>query len=202
MAVFKKALIVLLFSLLILNLAPLKFLTVTSDSMSPAIKRGSLLLVAKSPAYQEGEIVSFISPSGQLITHRLVKIVAEGDGVFYQSRGDANANPDQVLIKESDILGRVRVNLPWLGLPVIALKKPAGFIFLILLPLTLILYEEVKAAGREILKHYHHGSAKQRPVRRNNQSSLFRFKKVVAGRISRKSFKSRQSLKKRRQALP
>lgn len=144
--------IILLATLLIVASLPIpgnyKLLTVLSGSMEPAVKTGSVAIVKPVENYQEGDIITF----GQkdTTTHRIHKIETDGKIV---TKGDANQSPDVNPISKRDIQGRVLFALPLLGYLVQFLKTPQGFVFLIIIPGALLIYEELHSL-KTSLKDY------------------------------------------------
>ena len=68
-----------------------RFVTIEGGSMAPAIARGDLILVTPAPAQVEPGMILVLRVGGQLVTHRVVAVNA--DGTFI-TRGDANAVDD------------------------------------------------------------------------------------------------------------
>jgi signal peptidase len=140
---------------------------VQSGSMSPAIKVGSIVITQKSPSYLPNDIITF-NPGGSLqsaprekntnlVTHRILfKNYPEGVGgpASYLTAGDANEEFDRNEIKEDQIVGKVVATLPYAGYIADFAKKPYGFILLVIVPATIIIYEELKFLKREFGKSY------------------------------------------------
>lgn len=98
-------------------------LSVVSGSMEPAVPRGAIVVIDPSPAvnpHAYPEIVAFrdASRGGALTTHRVVGTLASADGtVAYTTRGDANAVADSDPVRQEDVVGSVRLVVPFAGLP-------------------------------------------------------------------------------------
>lgn len=127
-----------------------KLFVVQSGSMSPAIKTGSLILVTPSPKYAPGDVITYKTKEGvdiknpkALVTHRIVDTVQKEDGVYYITKGDANNSNDSLEIGNYLVLGKVTASIPYLGYPVGFAKTQTGFIVLIVIPATLIIYSEM-----------------------------------------------------------
>lgn len=124
-----------------------KLYTVQSGSMQPAIAIGSLVVSQKVTDYQVGEVITFknaLTP----ITHRIQAIK---DSV-YITKGDANDAADTEPVRQEQILGKVVLSLPYLGYPVGFAKTKTGFIGLIVIPATIIIYSEILNIKMEIIK--------------------------------------------------
>ncbi len=70
-----------------------RFVTVEGGSMAPAISRGDLILVAPAPSKVEPGMILVMSVGGELVTHRVVAVNADGTFV---TRGDANSGEQRL----------------------------------------------------------------------------------------------------------
>jgi len=136
---------------------------VESGSMSPRIKIGSVLLVQPTsqvkkiaspvpmPVFEKGDIVTYLAGK-DTITHRIVAV--EGtDGQFtYQTKGDVNKAADLEKVSEKQVLGKVILTVPYVGQVFSFAKTQLGYIFLIVIPITLIIYSEILAIIAETRK--------------------------------------------------
>jgi len=127
---------------------------VQSGSMEPAIKTASIVFSVTQKSYNPGDIVTFKQDGNKdnLITHRIAfKLYPNGveNPPVYKTSGDANEEFDRWEVKQDDIVGKVAFSLPYLGYAVDFAKRPYGFLFLVIIPATIIIYEELKVLGRE-----------------------------------------------------
>jgi len=131
-----------------------KIMIVQSGSMAPAIKTGSIVIVKPSPDYKAGDIITFgpYSKTKAPTTHRIVEIKEENGQTSYITKGDANDAPDDGEISKKDIIGKVLFDIPYLGYVVDFAKKPIGFMFLIIIPAAIIIYDEMRNIWLEIKK--------------------------------------------------
>jgi len=136
-----------------------RLFVVQSGSMEPAIKRGSLVIVQPQKQYQKDEIITFksrpdadIKNPGLLITHRIVDIKDDNGGVFFTTKGDANESPDMDTRPTGSVLGKVVFTISYLGYPVGFAKTQTGFILLIVVPATIIVYSELLTIKNEALR--------------------------------------------------
>ena len=138
---------------------------VQSGSMEPAIKTGSVVVSYPSPNYVQGDVITF-APNGdtkRFITHRIVfKLYPDGPNFspHYMTAGDANEDFDTWEIKDDYILGKTILTIPYLGYISDYAKKPQGFILLVIVPATIIIYEELKSLISEIRKLLRNVSSK------------------------------------------
>ena len=133
----------------------IKFLTVLSGSMEPAIKMGSVILVKPADNYKIGDVITFgeISKIKTPTTHRIYEMKVQGSQPVYITKGDANNGPDIREITQKDIIGKVLFSVPYVGFAVDAAKKPIGFALIIIVPAILIIFGEVKKIYEEIKKN-------------------------------------------------
>jgi signal peptidase len=148
--------IVVFSGLFILSVLPIsgniKFLIVQSASMEPAIKMGSLVLVKPDESYEVGDVISFGESSKfeTPTTHRVHDIEQAGGTSYYITKGDQNNAPDRGKISERDIIGEVLVSFPYLGYLISFIKKPLGFLAIVIVPLSYIIVGEVKNIYEEV----------------------------------------------------
>ena len=100
-------------------------LAIASGSMRPVFDRGSVVITERvNDKYgnysklKEGEIIAYRTGKN-IIVHRLIRIVNAGDELFYYTKGDANNEEDDYLIKKEDIIGIVRFKIPYIGYPTV-----------------------------------------------------------------------------------
>lgn len=90
---------------------------ILSGSMEPALSAGDLVVVQTIPAAQMrvGDIVSFGTPAGVTLTHRVTGLRASADGLAVTTRGDANGVSERWTTAPEARVGRVRATIPALG---------------------------------------------------------------------------------------
>ena len=102
------------------------YVKVDGHSMDPTFHFGDLAIVRKQSSYKIGDAVAYRIPKGEfgagaMVIHRLVG----GDGVHgYVTRGDNRTINDPWHPKTSDIVGKVRMDIPALGSKVAAFTRP------------------------------------------------------------------------------
>ena len=100
-------------------------LAIASGSMKPVFDRGSVVIIEqvnnKYNNYEklkEGEIIAYRTEKA-IIVHRLIRIVNTDEDKFYYTKGDANKEEDNYLIKKENIIGIVRFKIPYIGYPTV-----------------------------------------------------------------------------------
>lgn len=142
--------IILIISIPYVNFSQeIKIYAVSSSSMAPALKYGDLILVKKQKEYHQSEIISFTRYSqSEIITHRLIKKNP------YQTKGDANKAEDDWPLKNQQILGKVVFKMPFLGKLIILSKTLLGLILLVIVPTTIIIYQELIQIKKQLFKYF------------------------------------------------
>jgi signal peptidase len=116
-------------------------LVIRGGSMAPAIALGSVVDVARvDPSdLRPGDIVSVRAPNDVIGTHRVTRVVSRPEGIYLETKGDANLTPDPVLVPASAVMGRVDFALPLLGYLMFMLSTVAGALSILFLGITLLL---------------------------------------------------------------
>ncbi len=131
---------------------------VYTGSMEPAIPVGSIVVIkpANPNTLKVGDIICFKieSESSTTVTHRIINITDEG----FITKGDANEDPDQWIVKKENIIGKVIAVIPYLGYLSHFVRTPVGFTLLIIIPATLLIILEIKNIIKE---------TKQKPTNQN-----------------------------------
>ena len=127
----------------------IKVLAVLSGSMEPNIHTGSVVVVKPAGSYKIGDVITF-GPAGQTpTTHRIVEMRAQTGEAVYVTKGDANNANDTKEVTGKEIIGKVRASVPYAGYAINEVKKPIGFMLVIIVPAVIIIYEEIKKIIRE-----------------------------------------------------
>lgn len=123
-----------------------RILTVQSGSMEPTIPTGALILVGRAGTYNKSDIVAYGSliRKNALITHRIIDIANINGKTLFVLKGDANKQIDIELVPSHAIAGKYLGGIPLVGYPVQFARTPMGVILMIIIPGTLIVYEEIR----------------------------------------------------------
>jgi signal peptidase I len=164
--------ILLLFVVLVAP--PLTGLTlqpVLSGSMEPTIHIGALIAIAKTAPeqVQVGDIIGFhVQGMDTPVCHRVVEIVKDESGLAFRTRGDANENTDDWLVRPTDIIGKIYFNIAWLGVVAKFVKTLPGFILLMGVPAVIVIGTEIYGllhpAPRGKKRHHRHQKSSPVPV--------------------------------------
>jgi len=125
---------------------------VLSGSMEPTISPGDAVIVESVPpeTIQRGDVITFVREgTDRPTTHRVVDIVERNGGLAFETRGDANENADQALVRPRQVQGKVMsvggflLVLPFVGYIVQFASTPVGFLALFVVPLTVLVVTEL-----------------------------------------------------------
>lgn len=101
-------------------------IAIASNSMNPAICKGDVVIIKKiNSNYEklhEGQIIAY-KYGNNIIVHRLIKIIKDDQQYYFYSKGDANNNQDNYVIKQDMIIGIVDIKIPYIGLPTVWLNE-------------------------------------------------------------------------------
>ena len=134
----------------------IRLFSVLSGSMEPNIKIGSLVVVGPQDNYQKDSIITYYSEKNftQTVTHRIIEISKDEDigKISYQTKGDANEDSDSEKVPLSRVIGQVLFSIPFLGRILNFAQTQLGFLLLIVIPGTLLVYTEIQNIKSEIVK--------------------------------------------------
>jgi len=118
---------------LVTHLAPqlgYRLVIIRGSSMTPAIPLGALAFdQAAGPLdIAPGSVVTLTLPSGTVVTHRIVRVVAVNGHVQIATKGDANAGDDPTMQPAAAVYGVVRFTVPLAGFLLAFLDLPSGIV--------------------------------------------------------------------------
>lgn len=122
---------------------------VQSGSMAPALAVGSIVFTKSEANYSKGDIITFTQNNSQ-ITHRIVSVSFEGGEPVFTTKGDANEEADSAAVRPSQIVGKAFIVIPYIGYLADFVRTPKGFVLLVVIPASIIIYEELKSLLSEV----------------------------------------------------
>lgn len=101
-------------------------IAVGSNSMHPTINRGDAVILEKIKEdkikdIQIGEVLVF-RHENKIVLHRVVDIIYKDGKYYYKTKGDNNNAIDNFLTIEDDVVGIVRLRVPYIGYPTVYLN--------------------------------------------------------------------------------
>lgn len=130
----------------------IKSFTVLSGSMEPSILTGSVIYTMKNLGYNLGDVITYKTPSGQTVTHRIVGVENNGE-VIYRTKGDANSAVDSTPVTSEMIIGKTYFSIPFIGRVGAVLKDPKGLMTVVFLPAIIVILFELWTIKKEIEKN-------------------------------------------------
>ena len=123
-----------------------RYYSVQSDSMQPTLKVGDLVVDQKIELQnlKPNDIISYVSPTdSRIITHRLInlrqtKLITQGDNL---------ATTDDP-INSSQVIGKAKFKVPYLGYVMDSLRNPIGLIAIVYIPVVTIALVEFRRLSR------------------------------------------------------
>jgi signal peptidase I len=128
-----------------------QLMSVLTGSMAPTYPVGSLLVIGQIDAadVEAGMAIVFDDPGepGRLVAHRVVATTA-GTAVAFTTQGDANPSPDPNPVTARLVRGRVLWSVSQLGTAMEWLQWPRSFLVLVVFPLGLLAYLELRGRAQ------------------------------------------------------
>jgi signal peptidase len=193
--------LVIVFSVLIilssLNIGGRQMFVVKSGSMEPKIKTGSVVFDTKKNDYKVNDVITFkVKDSKDTTTQRLHEVkIDHKKQTFYVTKGDANDAPDGELVLKANVVGKVQFSFPYLGYLVAFIKTLPGLIIFVVIPATIIIYEEISKIKDEIKKIQRE---KKKSAKKKKTNGFF---KNIKLKVTNWIKKNRQEATKRKEAF-
>jgi signal peptidase len=104
---------------------PLKPSVIVSGSMNPYMKVGDVAIVGKISAVsiEVGDVIEFRRSDQTRVLHRVIAISEAGGMRVFETKGDANNDPDTNLVAPENVVGRMVGLVPKIGWVSIAIKS-------------------------------------------------------------------------------
>ncbi len=136
-------------------------MVVLSGSMEPTLPVGGLAFMQpldagdSVDAIEPGDIITFrVEGLNAYISHRVVEVNTDSNGVSFVTKGDANDTPDSEPIVADRVVGVVRYHVPYLGRVVEKLQDRRTYYLFVGIPAGLLILTELLSVGREISTYY------------------------------------------------
>jgi signal peptidase I len=103
---------------------PASYIVVKGYSMAGTLTPGDLVVTMSEGAYSAGDSIVYRVSSGAgrglLVVHRIIRVGPDG----YTTQGDANSYQDPWQPKDSDVVGRLVLDMPGFGRVAVLLANP------------------------------------------------------------------------------
>ncbi len=108
-----------------LGLFPIEPLVIASNSMYPKIKKGDIVIIQDKDVnkIKKGEVIRY-KMDGYYVVHRVVSVSRDSKGKLeFITKGDNNDNVDLFAVKEHQVAGVAKFDIPYVGYPTLLLNK-------------------------------------------------------------------------------
>jgi len=124
---------------------------VQSGSMQPTLSVGSIILTVPTALAEAGDVITYRTAEGAVVTHRVAEVFEEGAERAYLTKGDANQVTDSKSVPHSMLIGKVSFSLPGIGKIIAFSKTLPGYIMLIIIPALYLLAHGVLGLKRALV---------------------------------------------------
>jgi signal peptidase len=127
-----------------------RLLAVQTDSMNPTIHAGDLVIgrVPTDHRIDPGTVITFHNSTGQLVTHRVIRVEESGSELAYYTKGDASDLADDHPVGHGAIVALYSLRVPHAGLLVAFARSWIGLAVLVILSGTILIVSETKHLWR------------------------------------------------------
>lgn len=113
---------------------------VLTDSMSPKIKSGDLIIIKEidPTTLKVDDIITFFDPAGNgqtTVTHRILKIENIDGKLMFETQGDNNNTPDRLLVEAEAVIGIYLFRIPIVANIIMFMQTVPGLILCIFVPM-------------------------------------------------------------------
>ena len=99
-------------------------IAIGSNSMKPIYERGDAIIYEKTEVskLKKGEVIAF-RKGNIIITHRIIDLMETDNRYTFKTKGDANNAPDDFIVDDSKVLGKVKYAVKYVGYPTLWLNE-------------------------------------------------------------------------------
>lgn len=116
---------------------------VLSGSMEPTFMTGSIIAVkpVEDPSsLKKDEVITFMLDDKNLVTHRIIEVINNGDHLMFKTKGDNVENPDtNPVLAENVIAKYTGFTIPYAGMFMEFANSAKGAVVLLVIPGVLLL---------------------------------------------------------------
>ena len=118
---------------------------IMSGSMEPTIPVSSIVVVETvNPKDVKVNDIIVFQRSDLKTLHRVIDKIEENNTYYFQTKGDANENPDPWTVKPDQIQGSLMLTIPYYGYFFHFAGTPIGFLLMVLIPAIILITSELR----------------------------------------------------------
>ena len=122
------------------GIAGYKPMMVLTESMEDYILAGDIIIAKEidPTTLKVGDVVTFFDPTGNgtsTVTHRIIDVVNDETGLWFQTQGDNNNTPDRELVESAAVIGIYVFRIPYVAHIALFMQTIPGLIISIFVPL-------------------------------------------------------------------
>ena len=147
------------------GIAGYKPMMVMTDSMEDYIMGGDIIIIKEVDVttLKNDDVITFFDPLGNgstTVTHRIIDVIHDETGLWFQTQGDNNNTPDKELVSSDAVIGIYVTRIPYIAKVALFMQTVPGLIISIFVPLCAFVgydlyrrnqYEKKKDQDREAL---------------------------------------------------
>lgn len=122
--------------------------TVLSGSMEPTFQTGSIIATKAlddKTTLKVNDIITYKEDEQNIVTHRIIDVIKNGDSIMYKTKGDNNEDEDtNPVLSENVVAKYTGFTIPFIGYFLDFASKPIGTAILLIVPgLLLLIYSSL-----------------------------------------------------------
>ena len=119
--------------------------------MKPELNENDIIFIKEcnDNEIELGDIITF-SKEEEIITHRVIEIIGEGEEKEYITKGDNNEIEDDFRVEPSNVYGKMILSIPKIGIIAQYIQNTNGFINLTIIILTIFIFVSLNDKKKNI----------------------------------------------------
>ena len=102
-------------------------MTIGSNSMKNYMSKGDIIILEKLEGEELKDLkkddILVFRYNTKIIAHRIYEVINRNNELFFRTKGDANDQVDNNLVRENDVIGILRYRIRYIGLPSIWIQE-------------------------------------------------------------------------------
>ena len=102
-------------------------MTIGSNSMKNYMSKGDVIVLEKLKGDELKELnkddILVFRYNTKIIAHRIYEVINKNNEIYFRTKGDANDQVDNNLVRQDDVIGILRFRIRYIGLPSIWIQE-------------------------------------------------------------------------------